>query len=88
VTARPPTAAEQAFLLKLAYLVVERRGFGLSFETEGPRLRIHAHPLYGAPAHLVVTVDDGRRIRSAGNRPVTVYDVAARLHTRVKAGLG
>jgi hypothetical protein len=88
VTSRLPTTTEQAFLLKLAYLVIERRGFGLSFELEGPRMRVVAHPLYGAPAHLVVTVDDCRRARSAANRPITVYDVAARLHTRLKGGLG
>jgi hypothetical protein len=37
---------------------------------------------------MVVTVDDCRRARSAANRPITVYDVAARLHTRLKGGLG
>ena len=32
VTDRLPTLDEQAFLVKLAYLLGERRGFGLSFE--------------------------------------------------------
>jgi len=85
---RLPTPIEQAFLVKLAYLLVERRGFGLSFEIEGPRLRIACHPAYAPPAHVVVTVDSAHHALSENRRPVTVHDVATSLFRRVRSGLG
>ena len=88
MTGRLPTLDEQAFLAKLAHLLCERRGFGLSFEFEGPRTRIVVHPPYAAPAHVVVTVDGARHALSENRRPVTVHDVATRLVSRVRKGLG
>jgi hypothetical protein len=87
---RLPTADEQAFLVRLADLLVGRRGFGVSFELDGPRLRVFVHPPYAAPAHVVVRVDDerGYRVRTEGGRLTTVHDVAARLIYRVRVGLG
>jgi hypothetical protein len=88
VTGRLPTSDEQAFLAKLVHLLCERRGFGLSFELEGPRTRIVVHPPYAAPAHVIVTVYRPHSALSENRRPVTVHDVATRLVSRVRKGLG
>lgn len=88
-TDRLPTAAEQAFMVRLAYLLVERKGFGLSFELDGPRLRVNVHPPYAAPAHVVVYVEgSGYRVRTENKRITTVHDVATRLIGRARRVLG
>ena len=85
---RLPTAAEQAFLVRLAELLIDRKGFGLSFELDGPRLRITAYSPYAAPTFIVVYVDQGShyRVRSENRCLITIHDVATRLIGRVRRG--
>ena len=89
MTGRLPSPSEQAFLLKLAYLLVERQSVGLSFELDGPRLCLTAHPPYGPPARVVVRVDkSGYRALTEHKTVTTVHDVAQRLVARARRGLG
>jgi hypothetical protein len=86
---RAISSVEQGFLLRLARLLVERRGFGMSFEVDGWHLRLCAHPPYAAPATVVVRVDGPCCAYSAeSGNPVTVHDVAVTLTQRVRSGLG